>query len=486
MSSPPLTQASTPTAPAKKGVFAIVGLLLLVELSSGFMQGFYTPLYGKMLEHWGVSDSALTMFVVTKTLAAAVCVPVMSKLGDIFGHRRMLRIAIILVTVGAAVVAFAPSFEVALIGRVLAGPLAVWLPLEIGIIHGRLTQATARKAIGLLVASITIGAMLGMIAAGALSTVLSMTALLSVPVALLLVCILAVYIAVPESVARASSKIDYVGFIGLAAFMCLLLGSLEVGSKSGFTVTTVALVIVAVVVLVAWVWWELRVDSPAIDIRLVTQPQLWPAYLVSFVLGALTLGTQTIIMTFLAASPENNGYGFGLTPAQLSLVTATMVLPATLASIFFSRAAKRIGLLGVLAIALSLAAVGQLMFIFLHSSLPLVITGSLLVGVGQGFMLGALPALIAEESPADATGIATGIYNSLKTLGGAVSATVFGIVLAAFAIDGQTFSSKSGYIAIWVICLGAVLIALCALTVIRRARPHTTAITVSQLEEEDA
>ena len=78
----------------------VVGFLVFCELASGFVQGYYPPLLGAIAEHLQVSDADITWFLTVQTLAAAVCVPLLSKLGDIFGHRRMLRIAVIAVLIG--------------------------------------------------------------------------------------------------------------------------------------------------------------------------------------------------------------------------------------------------------------------------------------------------------------------------------------------------------------------------------------------------
>lgn len=475
------TAPETGTLEVGQRVTAIVGFLLFVELSSGFLQGYYTPLFGSLVKHWEVTDATITWFVTAQTLAAGVSVPVLSKLGDIYGHRRILRLSIIAVTIGAALVALSPSFELAMLGRVLCGPLAVWLPLEIGIVHSRLSQASARKAIGLLVGSITLGAVLGSVAAGFSSAIPNLTVVLLIPVAVLVLCVVAVFIAVPESTERANPKIDAPGFIGLAVFMLLLLWGLHQGSANGFAAPgTLAALLGAVVVFGVWVWWERKAQVPAVDLSLVTRSTLWPAYLISFVLGMVMLGTQTVLITFMAGSQETVGYGFGFGPSTLALITIVAIFPATIAAMVFSRIAKKSGLLRVLLIGLSLGLIGQLTLMFFNHSLPVIIVGLLIGSFGQGLLLGALPALVAEEAPSNATGIATGIYNSLKTLGGAVAGSLFAIVLAAFVIPGAGAASLGGYVTVWGVCAGLFALGLVVLPILKRNRPVTTVIPVQR------
>ena len=216
---PPLTR-SLPNVSAR----AVVGFLVFCELASGFVQGFYAPLLGEIAGHLPVSDADITWFLTVQTLAAAVCVPLLSKLGDIFGHRRMLRIAVVAVLIGTLVTAFLPSYPLVLAARILVGPLAVWLPLEIALVHNRIKGETARTSIGLLVSCLTGGAILGTISAGIFSAILpTLTLTLLVPVLFVAVSVYAVFFKVPESTSRTGAKIDVVGFIGIGlAMVCLL------------------------------------------------------------------------------------------------------------------------------------------------------------------------------------------------------------------------------------------------------------------------
>ena len=433
------------------GVRSIVGFLIFCELASGFAQGFYAPLLKDIAAHLSVTDADITWFLTLQTLAAAVCVPLLSKLGDIFGHRKMLRIAVVSVLVGTLITALVPSYPVVLFGRLLVGPLAVWLPLEIALVHGRITGATARKSFGLLVSFLTGGAILGTLSAGVISSISpSITVTLLVPVALVLVATYAVFFKVPESPNRTESRIDYVGFAGIAVFMIAGLIGLRVAGTSGFF-TPAALIplAVALVVFAVWVWWELKTPSPAVDIRLVTSRTTGPIYLAALCFGMVMSGAQAPTTTFLGSSPEVEGYGFSATAGLVSIVIGIITILATVGAGMFSMLAARIGIRTVLLIGAVLAALGNFMLLPLHTSLGGFIAAAVVQGLGYGLLLGALPARLAELAPADSTGIATGIYNSLRTLGGSLAGAIFAVMLGAAMAQGASFASVGGYIAIW-------------------------------------
>ncbi|WP_181021868.1 MFS transporter [Microbacterium sp. Ru50] len=470
--SPPLTQ-SLP----KVSVRAVVGFLVFCELASGFVQGFYAPLLGEIAGHLRVSDADITWFLTVQTLAAAVCVPLLSKMGDIFGHRRMLRIAVVAVLIGTLVTAFLPSYPIVLAARILVGPLAVWLPLEIALVHNRIKGETARTSIGLLVSCLTGGAILGTLAAGLFSAVLpSLTLTLLVPVVFVAVSAYAVFFKVPESTTRTAAKVDVLGFVGIGLAMVLLLFGLRLASTSGFaSPLTIATLAAALVVFAVWVVWELRTTSPAIDLRLVVSPGLGPVYLTAFLFGMVMFGAQSPTTTFLTADPAQTGYGFAASASTASAVTAVVTILATLGAATFAPLARRVGIRAVLIAGALAAASGSLVQIAFHDHLWQIFVISAINGIGMGLLLGALPALVAELAPTDSTGIAAGVYNSLRTLGGSTAGAVFAVVLAGFTTTGALHSSIQGYITIWGVCAAAFLIAAVALATMRMPRSVTPA-----------
>ncbi|WP_233277293.1 hypothetical protein [Microbacterium sp. CGR1] len=67
-------------------------------------------------------------------------------------------------------------------------------------------------------------------------------------------------------------------------------------------------------------------------------------------------------------------------------------------------------------------------------------------------------------------GIAAGVYNSLRTLGGSAAGAVFAVLLAGFTASGSLSSSIGGYITIWSVCAGAFIISALALAFMRMPR----------------
>jgi len=138
------------------------------------------------------------------------------------------------------------------------------------------------------------------------------------------------------------------------------------------------------------------------------------------------------------------------------LLVVSLVVGAILFAALTKRLAPRVALIG----ATFLVAVGYLGLVFLHDNLAEFLPCMVIAGFGCGALVAALPATAAAAAPPGQTGIASGLTNTTKTLGGALSSAVFGIVLATgLSASVTTAASLSGYLVAWGICAAGALVA---------------------------
>ena len=79
------------TAPIKVKLLGIVGFLAAVEIASGTLQGFYTPIVPQITQHLSISTAGANWFEAAQLVVSALIVPVLARLGDLKGHRKVLR-----------------------------------------------------------------------------------------------------------------------------------------------------------------------------------------------------------------------------------------------------------------------------------------------------------------------------------------------------------------------------------------------------------
>ncbi|MGX1543081.1 MFS transporter [Streptomyces adustus] len=464
-----------PARPAVPGSLAVVGFLVLVELVSGLLQGMMPSLLPRIGAELHVGAGDLSWVSSAQLLSSAVCVPLFARLGDMYGHRRLLRVAVVTLAAGSVLVAWAPSYAVLLVGRVLQGVLAALLPLEIGLVRDRLDPERARSAVALLVGALTFGASAGLLAAGALSEAISgARGILWAPAIAALLCVGVVFLLIPESVTRAPGRADWAGAALLTAGLATLLLGIGQGSHWGWTdARTLGLLTIAVVACAVWTRVELRVAEPLVDLRLTARQDLLPVYVAAFMVGVAVFGAQTAASLFVASPPKLLGYGFGYDTLGIAWILLPSGLCALLAAGVSGRLAKTVRSRTLLADGGMLMSAGYLVLTALHGRPWQFVVANCLIGFGTGLCLSAMPALILDASPADRTGIATGIHNTTKTIGGSVAGAVFAAVLTALTLPGTQVPTESAYRTVWACCAGVALLVTLSACTIRPSSPAT-------------
>ncbi|GAA0941777.1 MFS transporter [Actinocorallia libanotica] len=457
-------------APAKssaKSIRAVVGILVFFELTSGFLQMSITPLLPAVGDLHGLADSDLNWISSVQLLAAAVMVPLFGRLGDLHGHRRMLRVALAAMAVGTLLVALAPNLGVLLLGRALQGTFAALLPLEIALVRDRLPADLARRAIAWLVGSLTLGGVLGMVVMGAAHEAIgNVGASLLIPAVLAGVCVPLSFLAVPESLSRAEGRADWPGLVLLGLAMIAILAGVSRAASAGWTGAATLLPLLGGLVLLAvWVRVELRAKDALVDLREMADRRVAPFYGVAFVFGIAFFGTQTPDTTFMAADPAETGYGFGLSSMDLAAVALPAAFTSVIGAAGTAVIARRVGYRPALVASFALVALGLLGQAVAHDALWHFVVLKPLIGLGTGIALGAMPTVIVEGADPARAGIATALYNNVKTLGGAVAGGIVASVLATMALGAVP--TEGAYVTVWLLC-AACCVAACVLVLFAR------------------
>ncbi len=210
-------------------------------------------------------STADTSWILTAyLLSASVLTPILGRLGDMVGKRRVLIGVLAALAVGTLVAALAPSLGVLIVARVLQGSAGAILPLSIGIVRDELPREKVSVTVGLLSAIFGVGAGVGIVAAGPIVEHLSWHWLFWLPLVLVVIALLGADLR-HEGVAgaharparRARRRHPPVGLVSL-------LLAISKGQAWGWVETkTVGLFVLGVVALVAFVLVELRVQRAA-------------------------------------------------------------------------------------------------------------------------------------------------------------------------------------------------------------------------------
>jgi MFS family permease len=446
----------------------MVGFLVLIEFCSGLIQGWIPTLLPDIARRYHVTAGGLSWTMSSYLLGSALFVPVLSKLGDLLGHRRMLRIAVALTALGSVLVALAPSYGALVAGRVLVGALTAFLPLEFAIVRDRAAHASG-GGIGLLVGSLTFGAAVGTVLSGlTMRWTHDLSATLWVPAVIMILCLPVPWFLVQETTTRATGRVDWVGAALIAVGLASLLYGLSQQPSRGWTARTTGLIVGGIVVLAIWTIVELRSREPLVDLRRLRVGGTGPLFVITALIGIVLFGTITMQSVYMGLPGTKLGYGLGLGALQIGLTLLPASLAAMVGASVASRLGKRLGDRTALAIGLLVSTVGYAWLAVSHHAIVPVVVGTAAGYFGCGVVMATVPAMILQRTEPTAAGVTSGMYNILRTSAGSVGTVAFGMVLARLVLAGTAVPREAAFVTIWVIA--AVVCAL-ALLLIRAIRP---------------
>ena len=373
----------------------------------------------------GFSQTSLAWVVNAYLLTFGGFLLLGGRLGDLFGHRRLFLGGIALFTVASLACGLATSQELLVGARAVQGVGgAVVSAVALSLLMTLFTeQADRAKAMGTFGFVLSGGGVIGVLAGGVLTDILSWNwiFLVNLPVGVL-VYALSLRLLPAERGPAATGRVDVAGAVAVTGALMLAVYAIVNGNDRGWTsVETLALLGAAVALLVAFLVVEARVSSPLMPLGLFRNRNVSSAN----ALGVLMAAGMFAYFFFSALYLQ---LVLGYTPMEVGLA----YLPGTLvwgaSSLLLSdRLVMRFGIktpllagLGLMTLALVLLARTPVDGVWAVDVLP----ATLALGLGAGIAFN--PLLLAAMSgvePAQA-GLASGVVNTAFMMGGAVGLAV--------------------------------------------------------------
>ena len=433
-------------------------ILSLAALAFALAQTMLIPALTELAKSLNTDASGVAWTVTAYLLSAAVCTPVFGRLGDMFGKRRLLVVALGLFGAGSVVSALGTSIEVVVAGRVLQGAGGGIFPLCFGIIRDEFPRERVASSIGLISATFGIGGGAGLILGGLITDNVSYHWIFWLGAITAAIAAVAIEIFVPESPVRTPGRVDVRGAIVLGIGLSAPLLAIAQANDWGWGDTrTLGLFAVGVIVLTFWVWLQRRTPEPLVDIEMLRGPTVAMTNIATLLVGFGMFGSF-ILIPQLAEAPESTGYGFGLdaTGAGLLMVPGALVMlvAGPLSGVLGTRFGSRLPLaLGAL-----ITAFGLTMMALAHGSQGAMVLWNLVMSIGIGLAFAAMPNLIVEAVSAEETGQATGVNTLVRSVGASLGSQVSAAVLAGSVVAGG-LPTDAGYTNAFLVGAGVALAA---------------------------
>jgi MFS family permease len=340
--------------------------------------------------------------------------------------------------------ALASSIGVLIFGRVIQGIGGAIFPLAFGIIRDEFPPQRVASGIGFISALLGVGGGAGIVLAGPIESNLSYHWLFWLPLAPVLIALVATRLFIPESPVKSPGRVNWLGAGLLTSWLVALLIGVSEGPNWGWSSPKfIGLMVLGLVLLVVWIRVESTAADPLVDMKMMRLRGVWTTNTAATLLGFGMYGSFILIPQFVE-TPAHVGYGFGASVGGAGLFLVPSTIGMLLVSPLAGRLTHSVGARVPLMVGALLAMVCFILLAAAHDHRWEIYVAAAFLGAGIGLAFAAMANLIVEAVPSGQTGVATGMNTIMRTIGGAVGAQVSASILAGHTgVAG--FPAESGF-----------------------------------------
>lgn len=441
-----------------------------------------TVVYGALADMMTDLDLPVTKLdqaawiVIGYLLGYTLAMPLMGRISDVYGHRRIYILCLGVFLMGSVLVALSNSLQWMVAARVVqAVGGGAMVPIAMAIVADIFPGRSRAISFGIIGAAVEAGAALGPFYGGALSYFLDWRWIfwINLPIGLMVILIVYLYL---RPGARAKGRIDYIGAFLLAAALALLtLGLAQESGGAHFLTYTLGFAAASLLLFASFIWWETRVAEPLIELPIFKNITFSLANLINLLVGGALImalvGIPLISETIMGRSALEAGL-------RLLRFTAMLAIGALIGGFLCRRFGYRLPTM----LGLALSGVGFLLFRWWWGSdvaEPGMTLSLAIGGLGFGLVIAPLTTAVVDAVTAERRGIASSLVVMTRMIGmmiGLSAITAWGMGRFHLMTAGMSLSEVihapaelreavlnlfgDFFLAAVVICLGGLLPAL--------------------------
>ena len=323
-SAPPASEKSGFSQSYANRVIILFSLLAAFVLYVDIM---LTPSLPSIASDYKVSIAEVSLVISLYTVFGTAVNPVIGKLGDILGKKRILIYVLIIYAIMVAITSFASNFTILLISRTVQGIGLGIFPLAFSLVREEFPREMVPRAQGILSAMFGAGAAFGLPLGALVANSYGWQANYHIALPFIVVLTVLIYFAVRESsITNPNAKLDYVGAVWLGGALGALVFGLSEGSTWGWTSPSVlGLTFGGLILLFPLVFYERRILEPILNLKLLAIRNVMVSNVVGLTSGAaLFLAFQAITFQLELGPPA--GYGFDILKTGIYLVPLALAI----------------------------------------------------------------------------------------------------------------------------------------------------------------
>lgn len=412
-------------------VMIILAMLVIIVM---YVEGMLTPSLPSIAHDFNVSISQVSLVLSTYLVGGVAFTPVVGKLGDIYGKKKIMTIVMVIYSMAVLVTGFSPNFTFMVVSRTIQGIGMSIMPLGMSLVREEFPRELVPKAQAVISAMFGAGFAISLPLGSFVSNDFGwrVTYHTATPLVVIL-AVVTIFIIRESEFKRPETKIDVVGATMLSVVLALFVFALSEGPTWGWTSSgTLGLMIMGAVLLVPLVMYEKsytkKKGEAIVNFKLLSERNVLVANVALSISGmAMFLSMQALTYRFELPVPA--GFGKSIVDTGLSLVPfalGVLVLGPVTGALVSRTGVKPLAILGSL-----LSAVGFFMQATLPGYIPIMLY-EFVTGAGLSLLNASMINFVVLTVHPKDMGLATAMNGTFRSLGSGIGAPIAGSLMSTF------------------------------------------------------
>jgi MFS family permease len=428
---------------ANRVMVLLAGIVVVVL----YIEGMLTPSLPTIQNDFHVDTAQVSLIISSYAAAGVALSPVVGKLGDIYGKRKVLSAVMLGYAAAVSVTGFSPTFSFMVAARTVQGIGLTILPLGMALVREEFPRELVPRAQGLLSAMFGVGFVVSLPLGSLVSQDFGWrdTYHTAIPFVVLLAILVILYVR-ESPYRRPNTRVDYVGAALLGGALAGVVTALSQGQAWGWSsAATLGFLGTGLALFLPFAfyesWWKRHKREPIVDTQLLRERNVAVTNIVLTVSG-LGMYVALFALIYQFEYPRISGGYNGAFPTYNILTAGLDIIPLALAMIVVATLASfTVSRTGVKPLALGgsvLTAIGFYL-VSTATSLAQALAYEFVVGAGIALLnASVINLLVLTVDPRD-MGQATAMNNVFRNVGGSVGAPIAGSLLATYLVSPSPF-----------------------------------------------
>jgi len=411
-----------------KALLILSSMLLVVN----YVETMVIPALPTIENDFSISTTLAGWITSAYMIVAAATSPLMGKLADTYGKKKMYVIAIVFYIVAVLIAGFSPNIWVLIGARAVQGVGFSMFPIAIAIVTDLFPKEKVAFAQAILSATIGIGPALGLLIGSYVVEDLGWPYAFHTAAILSLIIFLISLKYLPHTGHRVKEAVDYVGasLIGLGTVMLLVY--ITEGPTLGWdNPENLILLLLSFMLYVVFILYERRTKEPLLRLDLFMIRNFAAANIVGLISG-VGMFTVFIFLVYYAQLPQP--YGLGLSIIQSGLLMSPVALGMVIFGPIFGRMMPKIGPKPLLVTGSLLTMIAYILLMTYRATPQEVLLDGFLSSLGLVAVILPLVNMVALSLPDQYRTTGMGMNTLLRTIGGAAGPVVATALMQAYQV----------------------------------------------------